>query len=63
MPSRSNEAVTLRPTREDDLPLLAAIQPSDYEHDPRAEVFAGLGPQQHRVRLTSRWFALDHQPD
>lgn len=43
--------VALRPMREADLPLLASIQPDDYEHDPRAEVFAGLDAAQHRARL------------
>ncbi|WP_422758755.1 GNAT family N-acetyltransferase [Paenarthrobacter sp. C1] len=31
--------VLLRPVQERDLPLLAAIQPPDYEHDPSAEAF------------------------
>ncbi|MFL6132528.1 MAG: GNAT family N-acetyltransferase [Nocardioidaceae bacterium] len=43
--------VALRPAREEDLPHLAAIQPDDYEHDPRAEVLPGLGVDQHRRRL------------
>src|SRR3954465_1098391 len=43
--------VPLRPAREEDLPHLAAIQPDDYEHDPRAEVLPGLGVDQHRRRL------------
>ena len=44
-------AVTLRPVREADLGHLAATQPDDYEHDPRAEVIPGLDAAQHRVRL------------
>lgn len=47
---RSGE-ISLRPVREWDLPHLAAIQPNDYEHDPRAEAFPGLDAAQHRVRL------------
>lgn len=43
--------VTLRPVREADLAHLAQIQPDDYEHDPRAEPFAGLDPARHRTRL------------
>ena len=43
--------VVLRPACEGDLPLLAAIQPDDYEHDPRAEALPGLGVDQHRRRL------------
>ena len=43
--------ITLRPVREGDLPHLAAIQPDDYEHDPRAEVFPGLDKAQHRARV------------
>jgi RimJ/RimL family protein N-acetyltransferase len=34
--------VTLRAVRESDLPHLAAIQPDDYDRDPRAELFGGL---------------------
>jgi len=45
------DAVSLRPVREDDLPHLAAIQPDDYEHDPRAEGLPGLNDGQHRTRL------------
>jgi RimJ/RimL family protein N-acetyltransferase len=45
------DAVSLRPVREDDLPHLAAIQPDDYEHDPRADLFPGLSDRQHRARL------------
>jgi RimJ/RimL family protein N-acetyltransferase len=43
--------VTLRPACEEDLPHLAAIQPDDYEHDPRAEALPGLDVDQHRRRL------------
>jgi RimJ/RimL family protein N-acetyltransferase len=43
--------VTLRPAREEDLPHLAAIQPLDYEHDPRPEALPGLSLDQHRRRL------------
>lgn len=43
--------VLLRPVQERDLPLLAAIQPPDYEHDPAAEVFPGEDLVQHRRRL------------
>lgn len=44
--------VALRPMREADLPHLAAIQPDDYEHDPRAELLDGLDESAHRRRLT-----------
>jgi len=43
--------ITLRPLREGDLPHLAAIQPDDYEHDPRADVFPELDVSRHRTRL------------
>jgi RimJ/RimL family protein N-acetyltransferase len=43
--------LTLRPLREADLPQMAAMQPDDFEHDPRAEVFEGLDPSRHRARL------------
>ena len=43
--------VALRPVREADLGHLAAIQPDDYEHDPRADAFRGLDAAQHRARL------------
>lgn len=43
--------VALRPVREADLEHLAAIQPDDYEHDPRAEVFQGFDAARHRTRL------------
>lgn len=43
--------ITLRHVRESDLPHLAAIQPDDYEHDPRAERFPGHDLAQHRQRL------------
>lgn len=43
--------VALRHVRESDLPTLAALQPDDYEHDPRAEWFDGHDLAQHRRRL------------
>jgi RimJ/RimL family protein N-acetyltransferase len=43
--------VSLRAMRESDLPHLAVIQPDDYEHDPRAELFTGLDLQANRRRL------------
>jgi len=43
--------VTLRLVREPDLAHLAAIQPDDYEHDPRAETFPWLSLKQNRQRL------------
>ncbi len=43
--------VSLRAVREADLAHLAAIQPSDYEHDPAAEMLAGLSHDQNRRRL------------
>ena len=42
---------TLRHVREGDLPHLGAIQPDDYEHDPRAEPFATHDVAEHRRRL------------
>lgn len=52
--------VGLRPVREGDLPHLASIQPDDYEHDPRAELLAGLTHRQNRERLVYQgyWRAL-----
>ncbi|MEV4534390.1 GNAT family N-acetyltransferase [Asanoa sp. NPDC049518] len=52
--------VGLRPVRDDDLPLLAAIQPDDYEHDPRAEMLDGLDLAANRARLVyqSHWRSL-----
>ncbi|MGH3155035.1 MAG: GNAT family N-acetyltransferase [Streptosporangiaceae bacterium] len=44
-------SVWLRPVQEEDLAVLAAIQPDDYELDPKAEMFAGLDPRQNRERL------------
>ena len=41
----------LRPVTESDLPLLASIQPADYEHDPHAEMLPGLDLAQNRERL------------
>jgi RimJ/RimL family protein N-acetyltransferase len=43
--------LVLRPATEIDLPLLAAIQPDDYEHDPHAELLPGLELRQNRARL------------
>jgi len=43
--------VSLRSAREEDLPHLAAIQPHDYEHDPRSEALPGQAIDQHRRRL------------
>ena len=43
--------VSLRPVQERDLPLLATMQPSDYEHDPSSEAFPGEALVQHRRRL------------
>jgi RimJ/RimL family protein N-acetyltransferase len=43
--------LTLRPVRERDLAHLAAIQPDDYEHDPRAEVLPAMDVRRHRTRL------------
>jgi RimJ/RimL family protein N-acetyltransferase len=50
----------LRPVKESDLPLLASIQPEDYEHDPHAEMLPGLGLAQNRERLVYQdyWRAL-----
>jgi RimJ/RimL family protein N-acetyltransferase len=52
--------VELRPVREKDLPLLASIQPDDYEHDPRAEMLPALNLRQNRQRLVHQeyWRAL-----
>lgn len=43
--------VLLRLVRERDLPRLAAMQPPDYEHDPKAEAFPGQDVDEHRRRL------------
>jgi RimJ/RimL family protein N-acetyltransferase len=43
--------VLLRPVREQDLMRLAALQPSDYEHDPSAPVFPGEDVTRQRRRL------------
>ncbi|WP_179266028.1 GNAT family N-acetyltransferase [Asanoa hainanensis] len=50
----------LRPVREADLPLLASMQPDDYEHDPRVEMLAGLDFAANRARLVyqNHWRAL-----
>ncbi|WP_067510271.1 GNAT family N-acetyltransferase [Actinoplanes sp. TFC3] len=52
--------VTLRPVKESDLSLLAAIQPDDYEHNPHAERLPGTDLRQHRQRLVHQdyWRAL-----
>jgi RimJ/RimL family protein N-acetyltransferase len=52
--------VELRLVQESDLPLLASIQPDDYEHDPHAERLPGLDLGQHRQRLVYQdyWRAL-----
>ena len=42
--------VNLRPVTERDLPHLAAIQPDDYQHDPRAELLPALDVRQNRAR-------------
>lgn len=41
----------LRVVRESDLARLAEVRPDDFEHDPRAEMFAGLDLRQNRRRL------------
>jgi RimJ/RimL family protein N-acetyltransferase len=43
--------VQLRPVREADLPELAALEPEDYEMDPRLEMLPGLTDRQNRQRL------------
>jgi RimJ/RimL family protein N-acetyltransferase len=50
----------LRPIEESDLPLLASIQPDDYEHNPRAEMLPGLDLAQNRERLVYQdyWRAM-----
>ncbi|MGK5679622.1 GNAT family N-acetyltransferase [Actinoplanes sp. URMC 104] len=50
----------LRPVRESDLPLLASIQPDDYELDPRAEMLPGLSLARNRARLVHQdyWRAM-----
>jgi RimJ/RimL family protein N-acetyltransferase len=52
--------VDLRPVREDDLHLLASLQPDDYEHDPGAEMFPGLDLARNRERLVHQeyWRSL-----
>jgi RimJ/RimL family protein N-acetyltransferase len=49
-------AVELRPVRERDLAHLAAIQPDDYEHDPRAALLPALDVRQNRARLVYQGF-------
>lgn len=44
--------VELRLARESDLPHLAAARPDDFEHDPRAEMFAELDASYNDRRLT-----------
>jgi RimJ/RimL family protein N-acetyltransferase len=53
-------SVLLRAVREDDLSELAEIRPDDFEHDPRAEIFAGLDPRRNRIRLSyqEHWRSL-----
>ncbi|OJF13042.1 GNAT family N-acetyltransferase [Couchioplanes caeruleus] len=50
----------LRSVKESDLPLLASIQPDDYEHNPRAEMLPGLDLAQNRDRLVYQdyWRAM-----
>jgi RimJ/RimL family protein N-acetyltransferase len=43
--------IELRMVRENDLPQLAEDRPDDHEHDPHAEMFAGLDLRQNRRRL------------
>lgn len=52
-------AVELRPVVGADLAMIAAIEPDDFEHDPRAEVFDGLTERENRARqlLQSHWRA------
>jgi RimJ/RimL family protein N-acetyltransferase len=52
--------VELRPVREADLPELAALEPDDYEMDPRLEMLPGLTDRQNRQRLFHQgyWKAL-----
>lgn len=45
------DGVVLRLIREGDLPHLAAILPSDYEYDPRAEMLPGHDLEANRRRL------------
>ncbi len=45
------DEVVLRAVREADLAHLAAVQPDDYEHDPRAEMLDGLDLRPNRARL------------
>jgi RimJ/RimL family protein N-acetyltransferase len=53
-------AVDLRPVREADLSELAALEPGDYEQDPRLEQFGGLSEARNRRRLFHQgyWKAL-----
>lgn len=48
--------VDLRPVRERDLAHLAAIQPDDYQHDPRAVLLPALDDRQNRARLLYQGF-------
>jgi RimJ/RimL family protein N-acetyltransferase len=50
----SCRSVRLRLVRDSDLPRLAAIQPDDYELDPRAELLPGLDPRQTRDWLLAQ---------
>ena len=46
-----HDGLLLRLVRESDLPHLAAMQPPDYEHDPRVEPLPGHDLREHRRRL------------
>ena len=50
----------LRLVRERDLPQLAAVQPLDFEHDPRVEALPGQDVDEHRRRLVYQgyWHSL-----
>jgi RimJ/RimL family protein N-acetyltransferase len=52
--------VELRPVREADLPELAALEPDDYDLDPRLVMLPGLTERQNRQRLFHQgyWRAL-----
>lgn len=52
--------VELRPVREADLPELAALEPDDYDLDPRLAMLPGLTERQNRQRLFHQgyWRAL-----
>jgi RimJ/RimL family protein N-acetyltransferase len=46
-----HDGLLLRLVRESDLPHLAAMQPPDYEHDPRVAPLPGHDIREHRRRL------------